>query len=329
MEETTLNLPSGLVFGYYDSGAPQEPVYKTFFAIHGLIFNSYVWKKMVPLASSQNIRLVCINRRGYGKTTPLPKDQYPAPDKDCAGVVVSIGLDILEFIHAFSQKEQLPLTYEHTGFILLSWSLGNMTSLSAVANIVNASEEIKATMTHLKGLIIHEAPQVALGLLSPKTAFYPDVLQILPPAERHSFLLLWLSAYFDHDSEALKAKSVSTPGLVYASPSPLTAPSIYNISYQEERSRIFQESGGVDMDFAFILFTNRETINENYKKALFGSGLKEKAIFVISDRTPAQLLITSWQAEENGMKMVHLKGANHFAQWDFPEETLQAYLTVM
>ena len=66
------------------------------------------------------------------------------------------------------------------------------------------------------------------------------------------------------------------------------------------------------MDWAFMLFTNRDMINENYKKAVYGSGLKEKTIFVISDRTPVQLLITSWQAEADGIKMVYLNGANHF-----------------
>ncbi|KAH8828746.1 Alpha/Beta hydrolase protein [Flagelloscypha sp. PMI_526] len=336
MEEHTITLSSSLVFGYYDSGVPHGTVYKTIFAIHGFMFNSYVWKKMMPLALNQKVRLVCINRRGHGKTTPLPKDQFPAPEKDNADVVKSIGLDILEFIHAFSQKEHIPFDDEQGGFALLSWSLGNMTGLSAVANIANASEEVQSTISHLKGLILHalglsclEPPQVALGLPQSKSFFYPDVLQLIPPSERQSIFHWWISGYFDHDREAIKAKSVSTPSLTYASPSPFTPPSIYNIGGKEEHEKIFQESGGVDMDSAFMHFASPELIKENYKKAVFESGLEEKTIFIISGRAVEQLLVTSWQAETDGMKMVYLDAANHFAMWDFPEETLKAYLTVL
>ncbi|KAH8828745.1 hypothetical protein DL96DRAFT_1595476 [Flagelloscypha sp. PMI_526] len=329
MEETTLNLPSSLVFGYYDSGAPQGAVYKTIFAIHGYMFSSYAWKKMMPLISSHNLRLVCINRRGYGKTTPLPQDQYPAPEKDSADVLKSTGLDILEFIHAFSKKENLPLTNERGGFTLLSWSLGNTTGLSAVANIANAPEDVRATMSHMKALILHEPPQVTMGLPHPKGFFYPDVLQLLPPTEHQSFFHWWISGYFDHPPEALTAKSISTPNLAFASPSPFTPPSIYGVGGKEEHEKLFQENGGVAMDLAFMLFAKPELVNENYKKAVFGSGLQDKTIFIISDRTAEQFIVTAWQAEQDGMKILELKGANHFVQWDSPEKALKAYLTVI
>ncbi|KAH8828731.1 Alpha/Beta hydrolase protein [Flagelloscypha sp. PMI_526] len=328
MTEMTLRLPSGLEFGYYDSGMPSAPVYKTIFALHGYMFNAYTWKKMMFLASSRNVRLVCINRRGYGKTTPLPFDQFPAPDKDNTNILKSTGLDILEFIHAFSLEKSLPLSEEQGGFILLFWSMGNMTGLSAVANIGNASKEVQATMSHLKALILHEPIQVTLGLPPPK-GFYTDIFPIIPFDESRSFFQYWFSSYFDHSAQALAEKCISNPNLVYAGPSLFTPPSIYGIDGREEHEKLFQESGGVDMDTAFSLFVDQGEAHENFKKAVFASGVEEKTILVVSDRTVEMCLVTAWHAELAGVKIAQVNGANHFAHWDYPEETLLTYLTVL
>ncbi|KAH8828734.1 hypothetical protein DL96DRAFT_1015256 [Flagelloscypha sp. PMI_526] len=329
MAEMTLMLPSGLEFGYYDSGMPPVPVFKTIFALHGYMFNAYAWKKMMPLVSRRNIRLVCINRRGYGKTSPLPFDQFPAPDKDNAKILKSIGLDILEFIHVFSREKALPLSEEQGGFALLFWSLGNLTGLSAVANIGNASEEVQATMSHLKALILHEPFQDTLGLPISKSFFCIDVLPMLPSDESRSFFQNWISSYFDHSAQALAEKRISNPNLTYGSASPFTPPSIYGVGSKEEHEKLFKQSGGVDMDETLGRFVDRDVIHENYKKAVFRSGLEEKTVLVISDRTPEMFLVTAWQVEQDGIKTIQVNGANHFAHWDFPEETLHAYLTVL
>ncbi|KAH8828736.1 hypothetical protein DL96DRAFT_1814075 [Flagelloscypha sp. PMI_526] len=328
MIEKTLKLSSGIDFGYYDSGMPEVPVYKTVFALHGYSFTAYAWKRMMPLASRQNLRIVCINRRGYGKTTPLPVDQFPTPDRCSSDVLKSTGLDILEFIHVFSKENRLPLSAEHGGFALLFWSLGNMTGLSAVANIGSAAEEVQATMTHLKALILHEPIQVALGL-PPSKGFCTDILPILPFNEFRSFFQSWISSYFDHSAQTLAEKCISNPNLVYASPSLFTPPSIYGIDDKEEQGKLFQESGGVEMDTAFVLFVDRDAAHENFKKAVFRSGLEEKTILVVSDRTAEMCLVTAWHAEEAGVKVAWVNGANDFAHWDFPEETLHTYLTVV
>ncbi|KAH8807030.1 Alpha/Beta hydrolase protein [Flagelloscypha sp. PMI_526] len=197
MQQATLTVPSGTVFGYYDPGTPQgQKDYRTVFAIHGFMFNAYVWKEAMPLATRQNIRLVSINRPGYGKSSPL--SLVPRPGEDFEAGFKNSALDLLEFIHAFVEKEMIA-----GDLILLGWSFGALDAVSAIANIHNARDTVQHTMKKLKKLIMHEPGQVSLGFSSSKTYFYMAVLPILPQSE-HSFFQSWVTSYFDHPPESLK-----------------------------------------------------------------------------------------------------------------------------
>ncbi|KAH8828737.1 Alpha/Beta hydrolase protein [Flagelloscypha sp. PMI_526] len=323
MQEFTLTLPSGSTVGFYDSGTPAgAQSYKTIFAIHGYIFNAYTWKQMLSVAPSKNVRLVCINRPGYGKSTPVAQEKIPTPGGEYKELLQEMSIDILEFIHAFYKKENL------SGDIgILGWSLGSMLANSVVANIANAREEVQGTLKSLKALIHHEPGEVALGLPVPKQYFHFTVPTLLPQSEATPFFQFWISGYFDHTAAALSAKDMSTPNLVTGSPSTSTPPTIYSVKDEQDRKKLFEEQGGPTSDLMFMLsvIQNEEVVNQYYRKAAFETKAV-KVLFICGDRTPEQMVLTAWQAEKDGGKVDWMNGANHLSQWDMPEETLNAYL---
>ncbi|EEB87037.1 hypothetical protein MPER_15798, partial [Moniliophthora perniciosa FA553] len=51
-----VNNASGVELSYLDSGAPSHSPYTTIFAVHGMIFTSAIFSKVIDIAASNDIR---------------------------------------------------------------------------------------------------------------------------------------------------------------------------------------------------------------------------------------------------------------------------------
>ncbi|KAH8828880.1 hypothetical protein DL96DRAFT_1708055 [Flagelloscypha sp. PMI_526] len=206
-----------------------------------------------------------------------PEDQIPALDK----ALKSNGLGILEFIHALGQKEN-PSLRQAMRVLSAPFVVEKYNWLFCSCQYWQCPFRRPGYDVPFRGFNSSHHHAVA----SSEYVFYPNVLQLLPPSESQSFLYLRTSGYFDHSP---RAKSIPTPKPAYASSSPFTSPFIYVIGSKEEHKKLFQESRGVTLDLAFILFAKPELAKEIYKKAVFGSGLVDEMIFMIWDRADKRL----------------------------------------
>jgi hypothetical protein len=174
--------------GFLDSRAPQSQDYTTIFAVHGMLFSggalkalysivytyqirssTAVFKKLLPICLENNIRLVVINRRDYPGSTALTEDELgvfsdtsESPEQNVrrADFTRARGLELITFMDLFIQKHNLPPISEVNGkktggVALLGWSLGNASTMPAIAEIANVSESTKVRLNaYLRTLIM-------------------------------------------------------------------------------------------------------------------------------------------------------------------------------
>ncbi|KAH8817851.1 Alpha/Beta hydrolase protein [Flagelloscypha sp. PMI_526] len=335
MNLSTLSLPSGIQYTYYDTGPPAPNIsidsarYPTLFTVHGLAFNAFVWKPMFPFAKEQGIRLVSINRRGYGGSSPLTKDEANLFASNPTKSVDERGEEILNFIHVFVQQENIPLLEAGGGFGLVAWSLGALTAIAGIANLENAIEPIRETFKKgFKSFVLHEPTAMTIDIATPCEFFSPLKDSSIPAKEKRLFLSTWITSYFDHPS----LETRSTDSLVTAAPSQSLAPTIYNIP-GVDKSTLFLQNGGLSYDGAAFANTTNEGRRANFRKAIQTG---TPVAFVIGEKTLADHISAGWAVEEEAKNQtwgatakigVHfVPGVNHLGHWNHPDVILKAYL---
>lgn len=171
-------------------GPPNRPTkYITIFALHGVeftarepsvynaqgsSFSNYpkaVFQKVQALVSPANLRIVAINRRNYGGSTPFSDDELDVihgGTKDQKTYFTrSRGLEILVFIDNFIQRFGLPKMSPDRktgGLALLGWSLGTQIVVPSIAYLDELPAESQARIgSRLRALILQGISRVSLS----------------------------------------------------------------------------------------------------------------------------------------------------------------------
>lgn len=161
---------------YEDTGAPSGSVdYVTVFLVHGTMFSSgtcqaviilncshcssqclilAIYRRMVPFAAYNNLRLVLINCRDYPGSTLYSATELEAlsstdPEKQALSLQAR-GLEFIEFIRHFVESENIPPLVRNSdgasqsgGFSLLGWSSGNCQTIPVLAHADLAPEHTR------------------------------------------------------------------------------------------------------------------------------------------------------------------------------------------
>jgi pimeloyl-ACP methyl ester carboxylesterase len=115
-----------------------------------------VFKRILPLASSHSLRVICLSRREYEGSTPYSADElktiHHGSDAKRADFLHNEGILIALFVDGLIQSLSLP---KAGGVIVAGWSLGNIFTIAMRTSINdlpdNAKQRLKA---YTRGFII-------------------------------------------------------------------------------------------------------------------------------------------------------------------------------
>ncbi|KAI0347358.1 hypothetical protein BDW22DRAFT_1321927 [Trametopsis cervina] len=271
LERSSLTVGTeGPVFTYIDSGAPAPTSipYTTIFATHGLAYNAHIFSRVIALAPQNNLRIVAINRRGYGGSSPFQQDTVKAlataSDDFKTAFVKSSGEDFAAFVSQFIREYDIPPASadgKHGGVVFLGWSAGHGIILSALANLEHFATPIQAHFkSHVRRLIMQEPPAPIIGTPMPHGAWFFEMDQSIPEASRQRMGTIWITSYFDHGDLSSRDTSL----LQYIVPSVTRAPTIYSLN-EDEIAHIIEETV---LELPLMASCSKQA-NDNYKKACF------------------------------------------------------------
>ncbi|KAI0942664.1 hypothetical protein AcW1_003230 [Taiwanofungus camphoratus] len=338
---------NGTELSYIDSGAPPAPAfasnYVTIFMVHGSVFTSPVFQKVMSLAPKYGLRIVAINRRDHPGSTPFSPAELQVlasgTDEEKGSFVRARGLELATFTDNFIKQNNLPPISEDGkggGIALLGWSLGSTVTLACVANIDSLPAEVQSRFKlYLRAHILQEPPSVALGTALPPKSWSPQVDTTIPPEARDPVFTRWITAYFTHGDLSTRDPDV----LEYVVPATFRAPSIYNMS-AEQITQIVYERVASTTDLSIMIGLGPHPL-ATYRKACFDRTIREKVpkmnVWVCTGDVTASFSPPAfWDLqkdnEANGGGLVTfkvIKGVNHFMHWDEPEIAIKNYLEAL
>ncbi|KAF9550052.1 alpha/beta-hydrolase [Agrocybe pediades] len=334
---TTIQIRDGLHFFYTDSGEPavkaeSSAAYRTFIIIHGHSFHSGTFQRLFPLASSRNVRIICINRRGYPGSTPYTNDEdriiTSGTDEERCDFLHRQGADLATFVHRIIQQQDLS---KEGGITLVGWSMGNIFLLATIVALVgHVDAEVKSNLLKfIKSVVLWDPPIEALGIPKLREAAIPLWDPKSPPEDRRKFFIEWAASYFQHGD----LSTHDTTQLNFRTPDASKPPTITTMTPGELSSAVdFTATGGLD---TAILGNNfASTLNHQMRKALFDPVITQEVwmrtplYHLYGDACPWTIIHAAWVVRDEvremkaPLKEVVIEGANHFPMWDIPEVAL-------
>jgi len=326
-------------FFYIDSGNPGGDVYTTLIIVHGHTFHSGSFNRILPLASSKGLRIVCLNRRDYAPTTLYSPSELKVlsegTETERVVFLQSRGIELAQFLNRLIDELSLPApTAEGNdgGLALLGWSLGNTATLATIASASCLSTEVQQRLQlYLRRLILLEPPCVALGIKDPPKGYGPLHDGTIPPAERGAAFVKWVSSYFTHGDLSTRDPDI----LNYRNPSSSREPSVSNMSPEEFNSMVDFAPG--ERSDSFLSSSFYDDFAQQTQKALFDPTTRAlwpnlDVWHVHGDAPSWNPIYAAWEIErqakafgEQTVKFSVIKGANHFVFWDDPKTAINAF----
>ncbi|KLO13269.1 hypothetical protein SCHPADRAFT_874309 [Schizopora paradoxa] len=333
-------------FAFDDTGPPPGTnAYTTLIVVHGTGFHKGIFKRLLPLAHGQGIRLVLINRRDYYGSTPFTNAELeliqstdPIKHNQFFG---DRATELAEFVVAFAEREHLPKVDE-TGTIggvaVMAWSSGNVFAqpLLSFADSIPLPTKIKLE-EYFRLFIILDVPLWVLGDRDPSPTTLTGKLRdpSIPVKERLRSFNYWVSAYYDHPSttscrredliiwpEDDGTRSTAFSNMTASELEELTDYSALprsEVSGQQICPEVFEEwtrKAIFDDTMAREFFPNVHVAAiwaEKSHWSCVGAGWKYK-----------QLLDEYRERSVTGrhLSIIKIPGANHFPHWDQPKQTM-------
>ncbi|KAF5386308.1 hypothetical protein D9757_008580 [Collybiopsis confluens] len=343
-DHIVVNPSSNIILSYLDSGPPQSSpsqTYETLILIHGNSFSNAIFKRLIPLCTDFNIRIVAPNRRGFAGSTPFTtserilfsENSNSASAGSKAQFLELRAVEILHFIDGFIQRSGVPpigtggslsdepsTNVRRGGIGLVGWSLGSAFSLSAIA--------------HVDSSLVTEDMRNRLGRY----------------LRTHIML-----GYFDYDEQTItdggsSGRSMSAIATATATalstivPSPFKIPTIYTFTREEHDEIIILTSdSSIDLSFSRVL---KDQLRDAYFKACFDDRIRfmvkgmRNVWEMIGTKSYGLVWPTFWEIEKDDLeagkgergKYVRFKvleGVNHFMHWDEPRMTMQAFREIL
>ncbi|KAI0700839.1 hypothetical protein C8T65DRAFT_789832 [Cerioporus squamosus] len=200
----------------YDSGVPDPSAsYTTLVLMHGYVWHSEIFSKLIPIAKAHDTRLILVNRRDYPGSIPytteelvmLPASDSPADEED-----LSIRLNLLsymrararevyDFLEELVRRDQVPPANpeENTGGIVIAgWSFGSvwMEALLAFASSFPITD-IELSK-YVRRVVCYDFSYVLLGYPPPDDPYNPLFDLQLGKEEKVAVFNRWVTGYFSH-----------------------------------------------------------------------------------------------------------------------------------
>ncbi|KAL0950281.1 hypothetical protein HGRIS_010261 [Hohenbuehelia grisea] len=338
---------SGTQLTFFDTGPPSRNNYTTLVAVHGIIFNNKIFRKLAAHSFTRGIRVIAINRRGYSESTPFSVEQKAerASVPPQSTWLHDRGIEIAKFIDGLIQKEHLPEVSVDAetgsvtgGVVILGWSAGASYTNATIACVEHLEAAIQSRLgTHLRGNIVYDAPSIALGKPLPAKTYWHELDTFIPPVARIPSFMQWMTSYFKHNNLASRDPEL----LEYVLPGLDRAPSIWNMSTGDIAAMSEEEIYAVQESPGLISGSLLEPAARAYETSVFGKQVRQllphlQTLVVCGDSTVPYIISAFWAIQEddkaNGGGNVRYQlvpGANHFMHWDEPEKTLDALLEIL
>ncbi|VDB85343.1 unnamed protein product [Peniophora sp. CBMAI 1063] len=350
-------LSDAVQFFYEDSGAGKGS-YLTIVCVHGSAFTAGIFGQMMAFAAENNVRLVALNRRDYPQTTPYSGEELTALNNDDNGIredaLRATGLQYGAFLAWFISTHNLPPRTEtptgncEGGIALVAWSLGHTSACPLIAcPDLLPGDQRDLLDTHLRVYCTLDAPGTSFGL-SPPTTYHPLTEEDVPQPERLSRFEQWVSAYYTHNSEALKTHD---PTLLDVSPMPYPtpednadrSPTLFAMDPQAKASMAWPIPLATSELYLFTM--PREVVYEHTRRAILDEVTAEvlprcRFVLIWSGRGNWASVAGAWGVEKlrneydkqgkaaRPFEIVELPWANHFPHWDDPERTVKFLASV-
>ena len=116
-----------------------------------------VFKRILPLATSHSLRVICLSRREYEGSTPYSTDElnviHHGSEAELADFMQAQGVLVALFVDRLIQTLLLP---KKGGVIVAGWSLGNVFTIAMRASIDNLPDDTQQRLkAYTRGFIIY------------------------------------------------------------------------------------------------------------------------------------------------------------------------------
>ncbi|TCD71980.1 hypothetical protein EIP91_000112 [Steccherinum ochraceum] len=332
----------------HDSGAPVGvEKYTTVVILHGLAFHSGTFAPMLKYAHKHRARIVLVNRRGYPGSKPYTDEEMAqlklAQDagsgaEGAAAVRLHLQTRVCEvnqLLATFIAKEGIT---KEGGIVLAGWSLGviYVNAFLAYAPTIPVGEVDVGS--YIKRVVVHDAPDNCMGYPRFEGGYNPLMDPSLPPGEGAKRFPAWVSAYYKHGP--------SLSSLEGRHPLPTPSSTLLSLTEDEMNGIIHPPAGemdGADMMLAMIGLVGGLTrevrrqavvpppeVEGRWREVPYRHVWGEHSHWMI----PSSQFALEKEVEEarkegldvRRVEAIQLKGANHFASWDHPEQLLQAFI---
>ncbi|KAJ7260698.1 Alpha/Beta hydrolase protein [Mycena rebaudengoi] len=332
----TIAVPGqGVQFFYTDTGPPLDAVeYPTLILVHGHTYHSEVFKRMLPLAASRSVRIICINRREYPGSTPYTAVElqvYASGSREeramlwhREGLTLALGIDKI------IEQCELP-----AAVALIGWSLGNTFILAARVSIASISPESQERLrSSIKWFIMWDPPSQALGIERPPNSYLPlDDTNIRKELRSRAFGK-WVAQYFVQEFSA-QNRDPAKLNFHYAD---LTKNPTFENTPQPEILTLIDTTVGDKCDTYLLGPSFANVVSAMTNKALFdpltGSIWGDsKVCHIYGTQCSGYVIFAAWKVEDwvksNPSTHIYFRamdGVNHFLMWDDPERALDEIL---
>ncbi|KAI0328019.1 hypothetical protein GY45DRAFT_1307556 [Cubamyces sp. BRFM 1775] len=348
-----------LVRAFLDSGAPKGSVdYTTIVVLHGWGWHGGVFRKLIPLAAKSNARVVLVNRRDYPGSEPYTPEERAvftrlagaAPSPEASAEAQAFFRDrvkeFYDFIVDFVRRENIPRPKGDTGgLIIAGWSLASTWLTTLLANVGLFQEGDVQLSKYVRRVILYDSSHWCYGYAPPPNSWQPLYDDTLSEEERVLRFGIYITGYYAHGdvwADGPSALEFRTP---LDDPSP-TGARMTPEELAETASAAVQGPGGSEGLLAQVMSIHGVIVASRQgalypQEAIEGASNWEdvEVRHLWCDRSvwempwgTKKLMDEIEEAKKAGKRVrdvvfARLKGANHFAHWDMPEKTLEAFLT--
>ncbi|KAJ6508238.1 hypothetical protein C8R45DRAFT_966646 [Mycena sanguinolenta] len=326
----TVSIPDRDVqFFFTDSGAPGSTTdYTTLLLVHGHSYHGAVFQKLLPLAPTRALRIICINRREYPGSTPHTAEELrvyaSGSDEERAALITDAGINLALAVDGIIQQCELPSA---GSVALCGWSLGNVFVMAAMASILSLPPETRTRLEHfVRTFIVWDPPTQSLGLEGPPNAYTPLYDQELSPADRGPAFAKWVGSYFIHGD--LSGRDPSQ--LSYRNVDP-SKKSTFEEMPIGELLEIADLSVGDKCDSIIVQAPFASILSALVNMALFdpkirGAWNNSKVAYMYGKASSGNAQFAVWDVEKRveaakgsaPITFRPIEGANHFVMWDNP-----------
>ncbi|KIM42184.1 hypothetical protein M413DRAFT_444643 [Hebeloma cylindrosporum] len=323
---------NGTQLFFTDSGPIKSSEdYTTLVIFHGSAFTGNTFHKLLPLGAAHNIRLVILNRRDYAGSTKYSDENLKDLQAGDKSFMERLALEVKHFLLWFIDTHNIPkITADRKsgGFVLMGWSMGNVTALSILGyQDVVGNEAYQRLEPYLRQLILYDPSGIGFGYERPPVA-YNSFADVTPEAAIENFKY-GVSGYYEHPdlaSRSIDGLNVDKRG---------SRPSVDNMT-AEEMAVNFDPIAAARTEFPMFI-QMQPVLNMLTQTCLFDEKVTSEVLpkleiaYLCCAKSPWYCLwgmIETERQYKKHLKLEHkvrpiqfleIASGNHFVHWDDPE----------